>query len=87
MLARSTGNQRKRVRFPIRLVELDVCLEDSVGLCIGGVALLLDEGNDVLRNNRENREAEVFFNVLNRLHRRVEVFDEECQADADHETD
>ena len=42
---------------------------------------------DILRNNAEDRRLQRTFYVIDGLDAGVEVFDEECQADAHEQTD
>ena len=68
-------------------VEFEVGAQDPVGFGIGRGLGVRVEHADIFRHDGENRDLQEILHVFHRLHARVEVFEEEGEADPDNQAD
>ncbi|MEI2685808.1 MAG: hypothetical protein V9G14_05645 [Cypionkella sp.] len=84
-LAGATADDGDGVEGLVLPGEEHVRPQDSIGLRMRAVRSFLQQGTDVLRNDTQHRRLQRALDIVDRLHRRVQVLDEEGQTHTHHQ--
>ena len=84
--ARPRADDRHRVELLVLAREQEVRAQDTVGFGVWTFGAFVEQNAHVLRDDSQHRRSQRPLDIVDRLHARIEILDEEGQPDADHQT-